>query len=266
MEAVAGQWVRTGTLRSAGTKRCFGENGEPVENDIGFGIYETWESGQLPANIAQGSISAPAGLHAAGRGKLLTKRLIDLVLAMLALIVAAPIMLVVAAAVKLSSPGPVFFVQRRVGRGGRPFSMLKFRSMRDGAHLARHEQLHLDFSDGPVFKAKDDPRVTRIGRFIRRLSLDELPQLFNVARGQMSLVGPRPCLPEEFLTYTDRERQRISVKPGLTCTWQVNGRSDLDFGTWIEMDLAYISTWSLLLDLKLLLRTVPAVLSRRGAY
>jgi lipopolysaccharide/colanic/teichoic acid biosynthesis glycosyltransferase len=144
--------------------------------------------------------------------------------------------------------------------------MLKFRSMRAGSHLRRDELLHLDISDGPVFKAKDDPRVTGVGQFIRRLSLDELPQLFNVLRGDMSLVGPRPCLPEEFLTYGDRERQRILVKPGLTCIWQVKGRSDIDFGTWIAMDLAYIYSWSILLDIKLLLLTVPAVLSRRGAY
>jgi lipopolysaccharide/colanic/teichoic acid biosynthesis glycosyltransferase len=252
------------TIQGGRGEMAMGERGA-VDNEIGFGIYGSWSENTL-AQSAEDLLSLGVGLHAAGRGRLIWKRAIDVVGGSVALLLASPIMLTVAVAVKLSSPGPTFFVQRRVGRDGRPFSMLKFRSMRQGSHLRRDEHLHLDISDGPVFKAKDDPRVTGVGRFIRRLSLDELPQLFNVLRGDMSLVGPRPCLPEEFLLYTDRERQRILVKPGLTCTWQVNGRSDVDFGTWIAMDLAYISTWSILLDLKLLLLTIPAVLSRRGAY
>lgn len=119
---------------------------------------------------------------------------------------------------------------------------------------------------GPIFKIRDDPRITPVGRAIRRLSIDEFPQFFNVLMGNMSLVGPRPALPEEFLDYTDRERERLLVKPGVTCIWQVSGRSDIDFDTWIDMDLEYIEEWSLSLDLKLLVRTVPAVLTGRGAY
>jgi lipopolysaccharide/colanic/teichoic acid biosynthesis glycosyltransferase len=160
----------------------------------------------------------------------------------------------------------VLFVQKRIGKDGRPFSMLKFRSMcRDAAERrAEHEALNLH--KGPIFKAKDDPRVTRVGRFIRRLSIDELPQLLNVLIGHMSLVGPRPCLPEEFVRYDSRERQKILVKPGLTCIWQVSGRSDVAFDRWVDMDLHYISSWSFWLDLKLLFLTFPAVFSRRGAY
>jgi lipopolysaccharide/colanic/teichoic acid biosynthesis glycosyltransferase len=158
------------------------------------------------------------------------------------------------------------FIQERVGLNGVRFKMLKFRSMRLDAHERRHEHLELNHHAGPIFKIRDDPRVTRVGRALRRLSLDELPQLANVLIGQMSLVGPRPPLPEEYEQFTARERRRLSVKPGVTCIWQVSGRSDLDFETWVDMDLDYIDRWSPLLDAELLLRTVPAVLRRRGAY
>jgi lipopolysaccharide/colanic/teichoic acid biosynthesis glycosyltransferase len=145
--------------------------------------------------------------------------------------------------------------------------MLKFRSMVHGAHDTRSTHHHLNIHDsGPVFKIRDDPRVTRVGRFLRRCSIDELPQLWNVLRGDMSLVGPRPPLPEEFLHYGPRERRRLDVKPGITCIWQVSGRSDLDFETWVDMDLTYIESWSLGLDVRLLARTVIAVVSGRGAY
>jgi lipopolysaccharide/colanic/teichoic acid biosynthesis glycosyltransferase len=144
--------------------------------------------------------------------------------------------------------------------------MAKFRSMYMDAHDHRDEHVHSNMHVGPIFKIRDDPRVTPVGRAIRRFSIDELPQLFNVLLGNMSLVGPRPPLPEEFLRYSARDRGRIAVKPGVTCIWQVSGRSDLDFETWIDMDLEYIQTWSLRLDLRLLAKTVPAVLTGRGAY
>ena len=239
-----------------------------MDHGIGFEPYDVWDPD--PASIGRlNDLVFPAqgrGLHTAPAWQRLCKRLLDLVIASIALVVVSPLLLIVGALVKLTTPGPVFFIQRRVGRGGEPFSMIKFRSMCHDAHERRHEHQELNLHQGPIFKVKDDPRVTRVGRVIRRLSIDELPQLFNVLTGSMSLVGPRPCLPEEFLTYGDRERQKVLVKPGLTCIWQVSGRSDVGFDAWVDMDLSYITSWSLLLDLKLLALTLPAVFTRRGAY
>ena len=200
------------------------------------------------------------------RWRLAVKRVVDVVVSGLAIIVLAPFLAAVALLVKVTSRGPVFFVQERVGRGGEPFRMIKFRSMYVDAHDDRDEHLVDNIHDGPIFKIREDPRVTAVGRVIRRLSIDELPQLFNVLKGNMSLVGPRPPLPEELLTYTEREMERLLVKPGITCIWQVSGRSDLDFQTWVDMDLEYIDNWSLRLDLKLLAKTLPAVITGRGAY
>jgi exopolysaccharide biosynthesis polyprenyl glycosylphosphotransferase len=206
------------------------------------------------------------GLLGAAWWQLAVKRALDIVMSTLAIVVLTPLLLAVALLVIVTSPGPVFYVQERVGRGGQPFRMVKFRSMYRNAHDRREEHVGQNMHQGPIFKIRDDPRITPVGRAIRRLSIDELPQFFNVLMGHMSLVGPRPALPEEFLDYTERERERLLVKPGVTCIWQVSGRSDIDFQTWVDMDLDYIETWSLLLDLKLLVRTVPAVLTGRGAY
>jgi exopolysaccharide biosynthesis polyprenyl glycosylphosphotransferase len=212
-------------------------------------------------------IGAPhRGLLDANPWQVAVKRLMDIVISALAVVVLIPVLLTVALLIRLTSRGPVFYVQERVGRGGEPFRMLKFRSMYRGAHARRNEHAEQNMHQGPIFKIRDDPRITPVGRAIRRLSIDEFPQFFNVLMGNMSLVGPRPALPEEFLDYTDRERERLLVKPGVTCIWQVSGRSDIDFDTWIDMDLEYIEEWSLSLDLKLLVRTVPAVLTGRGAY
>ncbi len=195
------------------------------------------------------------------------KRAVDIVGSLTGLLLLSPLLFSAAVAVKVSSPGPVFYVSERVGRGGRPFRMMKFRSMVHGAHGTRGHHGHLNIHDsGPVFKIRDDPRVTGVGRLLRRWSIDELPQLWNVLRGDMSVVGPRPPLPEEFLHYGPREQRRLEVKPGVTCIWQVSGRSDVDFETWVDMDIAYIETWSLRLDARLLARTVAAVFSGRGAY
>jgi lipopolysaccharide/colanic/teichoic acid biosynthesis glycosyltransferase len=195
------------------------------------------------------------------------KRALDIAGSGLGLLLLAPLLVTAAIAVKVTSPGPVFYLSERVGRGGRPFRMIKFRSMIHGAHGARDHHGHLNIHDtGPVFKIREDPRVTAVGRVLRRWSIDELPQLMNVLRGHMSLVGPRPPLPEEFLHYGAREQRRLEVKPGITCIWQVSGRSDIDFQTWVDMDIAYIETWTLRLDARLLMRTVAAVLSGRGAY
>jgi len=193
------------------------------------------------------------------------KRVMDVVLASAGLVAGLPLLLLAACAIKLSSPGPVLYRQTRCGLRGRRFVLLKLRTMVEGAEEQRDEVAHLNVMDGPVFKAPDDPRVTKVGRILRRLSLDELPQLWNVLRGDMSLVGPRPPLPEEVERYEPWQRRRLAMKPGLTCLWQVSGRSEVDFATWMALDLAYIDSWSLWLDLKILLRTIPAVLSGRGA-
>jgi lipopolysaccharide/colanic/teichoic acid biosynthesis glycosyltransferase len=211
-------------------------------------------------------VVARRGLVDASLWQVAIKRGIDLVASLLAIVILTPLFLAVALLIRVSSRGPVFFVQERVGRGGEPFRMVKFRSMYQDAHERRSEHAEQNIHHGPIFKIRDDPRITPVGKAIRRLSIDELPQFFNVLVGSMSLVGPRPALPEEFLDYTERERARLLVKPGVTCIWQVSGRSDVDFDTWIDMDLEYIEDWSLRLDLKLLAKTVPAVITGRGAY
>lgn len=168
--------------------------------------------------------------------------------------------------VRLSSPGPVIFRQERAGLNGRPFVMLKFRSMRAGAETERDELAAHNEMSGPVFKMRDDPRTTAVGRFLRRHSLDELPQLWNVLRGEMSLVGPRPLPLAEVSRFADpAQRRRLSVKPGLTCLWQIRGRNDISsFEEWVRLDLEYIDQWSLWLDLKILFATVPVALFGRG--
>jgi lipopolysaccharide/colanic/teichoic acid biosynthesis glycosyltransferase len=177
------------------------------------------------------------------------------------------VFLLIAASIKLDSSGPIFFTQLRVGKWGKRFSMYKFRSMTCDAERRKNELVDQnEIPGGVIFKMKRDPRVTRIGRLVRRSSLDELPQLWNVLRGEMSLVGPRPPVPAEVDTYSLDERSRLEVKPGITCTWQVSGRSELPFRQQVDLDVAYIESQSLRGDLKLLLKTVPAVLMGRGAY
>ncbi len=200
-----------------------------------------------------------------GQGRLLLKRLIDMLGAAVALLLLSPVMLVTAIAIKLDSPGPVLFTQVRAGRNGRKFVMLKFRSMCTDAEKRREALEHLNEMDGPVFKITNDPRITKVGRFIRKTSIDELPQFFNVLFGSMSLVGPRPPLPSEVAKYEGWQRRRLSVRPGITGMWQVSGRNGIDFAKWMELDLEYIDKWSLWLDIKILFRTVPAVLMRSGA-
>ncbi len=194
------------------------------------------------------------------------KRLIDLVVSFLALIVLSPVLLIIAILIKFSSPGPIFFKQKRVGLNGRTFTLLKFRSMVKDAEGMLKDLLSQNEMKGPVFKIANDPRITPLGRFLRKHSIDELPQLFNVLKGDMSLVGPRPPLPSEVNLYKRKFRKRLSMRPGLTCTWQVSGRNNIpDFEKWAELDLEYINNWSLKRDFELLLRTVPAVLSGSGA-
>jgi len=182
------------------------------------------------------------------------------------LVVLSPVMAVVAVLIKLTSRGPVLFRQLRAGLNGRPFVMYKFRTMWDGAEELRPALAAMNEKDGPIFKIADDPRLTPIGRFLRRSSLDELPQLFNVLAGEMALVGPRPMWLPEARQATGPARLRTVVKPGLTCLWQISGRSELSYEDWMLLDLYYVRHRSLLLDLLILLQTPPAVLSARGAY
>jgi exopolysaccharide biosynthesis polyprenyl glycosylphosphotransferase len=197
--------------------------------------------------------------------QLLLKRMMDVVLALLGLIVFSPLLVVVGLVIKFTSPGPVLFAQERVGMNKRLFKLYKFRSMYVDAEERRRELEHLNEMDGPVFKIKNDPRMTPIGRFIRKTSIDELPQLLNVLRGQMSLVGPRPPLLAEVDRYDWLYRRRLSIKPGITCLWQISGRNEITFKQWMEMDKAYIDNWSLWLDIKILAKTIPAVLFSKGA-
>lgn len=209
--------------------------------------------------------TAPHPSVSSGLG--LLKILMDRGLAALGLLLLAPLLLAIAIAVKLDSPGPVFFTQRRVGLNGRTFSIYKFRSMQIDAEARLQELLHRNEMQGPLFKIKDDPRVTRIGRILRKLSLDELPQLINVMKGEMSLVGPRPPLPSEVSHFEPWQLHKFCVRPGVTGLWQVSGRSELlSFDQAIMLDLDYVARWSLALDLKILFKTVPVVLSARGAH
>jgi exopolysaccharide biosynthesis polyprenyl glycosylphosphotransferase len=196
---------------------------------------------------------------------LLAKRVVDFSASMSMLVLLSPFMLLAAIAIRATSRGPVFFRQSRVGLNGRTFVLYKFRSMSRDAEDRRLELESLNEMSGPVFKMQRDPRITAVGRFLRRLSFDEVPQLWNVLRGDMSLVGPRPPLPDEVRRYVRWQRRRLSMKPGLTCLWQVSGRNRVDFDDWMRMDLSYIDNWSLKLDFEILLRTLPAVISTRGA-
>ncbi len=198
----------------------------------------------------------------------ITKRVVDLVGAVLGLILLTPVIALVAIAVKLDSPGPVFFTQDRAGLGGRRFRMLKFRTMRVGADGEKHSLSHLNHSgDSRLFKIPEDPRVTRLGSLLRRWSLDELPQFWNVLRGEMSLVGPRPFFEADFATYQDHHFRRLDAKPGITGLWQVSGRSQVvDFEDVVYLDRQYIEQWSLWLDISIMFRTLPAVVRRTGAY
>jgi lipopolysaccharide/colanic/teichoic acid biosynthesis glycosyltransferase len=194
------------------------------------------------------------------------KRLLDIAGSVIALLLTSPLLLLAAILIKLESRGPVVYNSLRIGRGARPFTFYKLRSMVDGAEQHRHTLSHLNESDGPVFKMARDPRVTRIGRLLRVTSVDEIPQLWNVLKGEMSLVGPRPPIAEEVVQYEPWQLRRLDVLPGITCLWQISGRSRIGFQEWMRLDLEYIKHRSFWLDLKILIRTIPAVLSREGAY
>lgn len=196
----------------------------------------------------------------------LTRRVLDVAVSGTAILLLSPLLLVTAMAVKATSPGPVIFAQWRAGRGGRPFRFYKFRSMYRDAEERKGDLRLVNEKDGPIFKIKNDPRITPVGRIIRKLSIDELPQLFNVLKGDMTLVGPRPPVLDEVDGYASWQRQRLDITGGLTCIWQVSGRSEVSFEDWMRMDIRYKRKRSLRLDIKLLLKTIGAVFSGRGAY
>ena len=195
------------------------------------------------------------------------KRIVDVVGAALGLVLLAPLFAIIALLVLLDSGRPVFYPWRVVGRGGRYFTGYKFRTMVPNAEALQRDLAAQNLMSGPVFKMEADPRVTRIGRVLRRFSLDELPQLWSVLKGDMSLVGPRPPLQSEWVQFEPWQRRKLAVTPGITCLWQVSGRADIrNFDDWVRLDLRYIDEWSLLLDGEILLKTVAAVFGRRGAY
>src|SRR5579885_2784098 len=196
----------------------------------------------------------------------LAKRIVDVVAAAALLVLLAPVLLLITIAIKLESRGPVLFRQTRLGKDGCSFTFLKFRGMVADAEARQAELDALNEADGPIFKMKRDPRVTRVGRFIRKTSLDELPQLWNVLRGEMSLVGPRPPVPKEVSRYEPWQHGRLAVKPGMTGLWQVSGRSNIRFSEMVRLDFEYIEHWSLLLDMKIVLLTFVAVIRTDGAY
>lgn len=197
---------------------------------------------------------------------LLLKRAIDIIGSFLGIVITLPIMLVVAILIKLEDPkGPILFSQERNGVYPKTFRMYKFRSMYVDAEERLQELMHLNEQSGPAFKIKNDPRITKVGKFIRKTSLDELPQLINILKGDMSIVGPRPAIPREVALYNEYQRQRLLIKPGLTCIWQVSGRNHIGFDDWVELDLEYIKTRNLWLDIKLILKTIPALLGDETA-
>lgn len=198
--------------------------------------------------------------------QILVKGLLDRIVSLILLILLSPLFLVVAILIKITSPGPIFFIQERIGLNKRRFRLYKFRTMVDRAEKKQAALEKFNEASGPVFKIKNDPRITQIGKVLRKISLDELPQLINVLKGDMSLVGPRPLPVRDYNGFnTDWQRRRFSVRPGITCLWQVNGRSNISFDKWMELDLEYIDKWSLLLDFSILLRTIPVVLRGSGA-
>ena len=226
----------------------------------------------IPTSLADISFDELSGMpfltfSTAPRNELLlfVRRCADIAVSLLLMLLLAPVFVLIFLAVKLSSKGPVFFRQTRCGVNGRPFTFLKFRSMDADAEALKPQLLSFNEMDGPVFKMTNDPRVTPVGRFLRRTSLDELPQLLNILMGDMSFVGPRPAVLEEVAQYKPWQRRRLSMQPGLTCLWQVSGRNELSFDEWMRLDLEYIDNWSLWLDLKIALKTIPAVLLGRGA-
>ncbi len=269
--AVSRPVVATGTHAMAGLSGAAaavrnGGNGPVRANGNGNGNAGWPELVLLPGGALARALPAYEAPAETGLYLCFGKRLLDLLGASLGLLLSSPLLLIAAILIKLESRGPVIYKSVRVGRGARPFTFLKLRSMVDGADQHRHKLSHLNETDGPVFKIAADPRMTRVGRLLRVTSIDEIPQLWNVLRGEMSLVGPRPPIAEEVVQYEPWQLRRLDVVPGITCLWQISGRSRIGFQEWMRLDLEYIRHRSFWLDLKILIRTIPAVLSREGAF
>lgn len=239
--------------------------GADVSIHVSSGLFDVLTSRVLVRDVAGVPLITVKGVSLSP-AKLRTKRAFDILVSSAILMVGMPLWLCVVAAIKLDSPGPVFYTQRRVGRGGSEFEMLKFRSMYRDADRRRAELGAANEASGPLFKMKNDPRVTRVGKWLRKYSIDEFPQLLNVLGGDMSLVGPRPPLPKETVQYRESDWRRMEVRPGMTGLWQVSGRSSLTFDEMVRLDVYYIENWSVGFDMALMMRTVPAVLLARGAY
>ena len=227
-------------------------------NDVEIVVSDDAVDARSPESLPLPYLERPVG------GVL--KRAIDIVVSGTSILVLSPVLVAVAAAIRVDSAGPVLFRQGRLGRNGRQFDMIKFRSMVDDAEEQVIDLVDGNHADGPLFKMVDDPRITRVGRALRRFSLDELPQLWNVLRGDMSLVGPRPAIPSEADGWSSNGFRRLNVPPGITGLWQISGRTDLTFDEYERLDAEYLENWSLWLDLKVFLKTIPAVLKGRGAY
>ena len=232
---------------------------------ISSGLFEVLTSRVIVTEVAGVPLITVKGISLS-KGNVLAKRIFDLAVALLVVLIGLPIWLVIAAAVKLSSKGPILYTQERMGLHGRKFGMYKFRSMYVDADTRLSDVLSANEATGPLFKMKDDPRVTSVGRWLRKFSLDEFPQILNVIKGEMSLVGPRPPLEREVSGYSLHDWRRLEVVPGMTGLWQVSGRSSLTFDEMVRLDLFYIENWSVSLDITLIFRTIPAVLFARGAY
>jgi len=260
--------MRPGVPQLPFTTTTAGANAVKVDiHPVTYATPAALDTGASPSTVLSVSASTTLVPSGAWTGwQSVVKRTIDLVGAVLILILISPLLVAIAAAIWIESPGPIIFRQPRMGRNGRVFTFFKFRSMTSDAESRRGELLRHNESTGPLFKIREDPRVTRVGRVLRRFSLDELPQLFNVIRGEMSLVGPRPPLPSEVAHYELWQKDRLLVPGGITGLWQVSGRSDLTFEQMVELDLTYIKTWSLWSDLTILVRTVTCVIFARGAY
>jgi lipopolysaccharide/colanic/teichoic acid biosynthesis glycosyltransferase len=241
--------------------RFFGRHCGP-KADAGLEADGGMTEGERPMQSGQ---DAACSFEPRGFYQRAGKRLFDVCVSAIAIAILSPVFLLIALAIKLDSRGPVFYRSTRLGQRARPFTFLKFRSMMADAELRKKDLEHLNEMDGPVFKIHDDPRVTRVGRWLRRTSLDELPQLLHVLRGEMSLVGPRPPIPEEVEQYEPWQRRRLSVVPGITCLWQVSGRNRIGFEQWMRLDAEYIDSLSFKTDLKILARTALAVVRTSGA-
>jgi lipopolysaccharide/colanic/teichoic acid biosynthesis glycosyltransferase len=218
-------------------------------------------SGALPRSVSSGTVHLNTSAVYA-----VTKRAFDLVVGTFILILLIPILPLIAVMIKLDSRGPVFFKQDRVGEGGKLFKFYKFRSMIHEADKNKASLIELNEQEGPIFKIRSDPRITNVGRFLRRSSLDEIPQIFNVLKGDMGVGGPRPPIPSEVVNYQPWHMGRLAVKPGITCLWQISGRSQIGFNEWMRLDMEYLKTRSFRTDLLIFLKTIPAVIARKGAY